>query len=299
MASKHEAMQMLRTARPERRPGHIFSGIEVAAAGVMPFVHHREGVYFLMQELANGTRAGLLSDFGGRREDADEDAYHTAARELFEETCGAFGDVHGLAVRLRKESSIRILNKSGRYITFFLEVPYIHHTRILGFDNTTSEGGVARTCRWLRADQIIGEVERGRVFARLLQKPDPTRFRIGMGEQDPAADQTIGALVRSMPVPTGAGAEGPTSLHKAVLKTIVHEEAHPYARERWEATVLADIVAAAAAAAAFEDAQRESEVALAAAAAAARPDGTRKRRRRPWRTGGRSKRLAKPSQFAP
>jgi 8-oxo-dGTP pyrophosphatase MutT (NUDIX family) len=161
-ASKHEAMQMLRTARPDKRPGHTFSGIEVAAAGVMPFVHHREGVYFLMQELSNGTRAGLLSDFGGRREDTDKDAYHTAARELSEETCGAFGDVHALAVRLRKESYIRILNKSGRYITFFLEVPYIHHMHIQAFDNTTSEGGVARTCRWLRADQIICEVERGR-----------------------------------------------------------------------------------------------------------------------------------------
>ena len=48
-----------------------------------------QGVHFLMQTATNGTRAGLLSDFGGRREDSDEDAFETAARELTEETAGA------------------------------------------------------------------------------------------------------------------------------------------------------------------------------------------------------------------
>jgi hypothetical protein len=109
-------------------------------------------------------------------------------------------------------------------------------------------------------------------------------------------EQTIGAFVRSMPVPTGAGAEGPTSLHKAVLKTIVHEGAHPYARERWEATVLADIVAAAAEEAELDDAERERE---AVAAAAVREAGARQRRRRRWY--GRRKRQAKTGaiEFAP
>jgi len=289
---------MMRAPRPPPRPGHTFSGIEVAAAGVMPFVHHREGIYFLMQELRNGTRAGLLSDFGGRREASDKDAYHTAARELDEETCGAFGDVHALAMRLRKESTIRILNKSGRYITFFLEVPYVHQMHIQHVDNTTSEGDVARTCRWLRADQVIGEVERGRVFARLLQKPDPTRVRNGIEGPGPAPDQTIGAYVRSMPVPTGAGDEGPTSLHKAVLKTMQLEGAHPYAQERWHATVLANIVAAAE-----EEEAREERVALAAAASAnerhLRP--RRRRWRSSWRRRGRrpaGKPRASP-EFAP
>jgi len=278
-ASKREAMVMLRTPRPPPRTGHIFSGIEVAAAGVIPFVHHRAGVYFLMQELCNGTRAGLLSDFGGRREASDLDAYHTAARELDEETSGAFGDVHALAVRLRNEATIRILNKSGRYVTFFLEVPYIHHTRIQHIDPTTSEGGVARECKWLRAEQVIGEVERGHVFARLLQRPDPAR---------------AGAAS-----PRGPAQEGPTSLHRAVLKTVALE-GHPYAKERWHATVLANIMEAAAKEEASAE-QRQS-VAFAAAAAATGASSERSPRRKRWH-GGWHRRSAPPvthaSQFAP
>lgn len=104
--------------------GHTMSGLY--AAGVVPYVEVRgKGVMFLLQKIVNGTRAGKLSDFGGRRENSDPDLFHTAARELTEETGGAFGDVNSLAERLRHDSVVRILNPKGRYVTFFLKVPYV------------------------------------------------------------------------------------------------------------------------------------------------------------------------------
>ena len=73
--------------RPGRPSGHVISGISIAAAGVVPYVDlPGRGIHFLLQGLTNGTRAGKLSDFGGRREEGDNDAVFTAARELCEET---------------------------------------------------------------------------------------------------------------------------------------------------------------------------------------------------------------------
>ena len=73
--------------RPGRPSGHVISGISIAGAGVVPYVDlPGRGIHFLLQGLTNGTRAGKLSDFGGRREEGDNDAFFTAARELCEET---------------------------------------------------------------------------------------------------------------------------------------------------------------------------------------------------------------------
>ena len=126
-----------RAARIERRvaegqeppaapTGFQIAGVDVAAAGVIPFMRRRDGVYYLMQSHENGTRAGLLSDFGGKREEDDVDAYYTAARELAEETGSVFGSAEALASRLRRESPARVLKRSGRYVTFLLEVPFVH-----------------------------------------------------------------------------------------------------------------------------------------------------------------------------
>jgi 8-oxo-dGTP pyrophosphatase MutT (NUDIX family) len=73
--------------RPGRPSGHVISGVSIAGAGVVPYVDlPGRGIHFLLQGLTNGTRAGKLSDFGGRREEGDNDALFTAARELCEET---------------------------------------------------------------------------------------------------------------------------------------------------------------------------------------------------------------------
>ena len=116
----------MRQEPPAAPTGFQIAGVDVAAAGVIPFMRRRDGVYYLMQSHENGTRAGLLSDFGGKREEDDVDAYYTAARELAEETGSVFGSAEALASRLRRESPARVLKRSGRYVTFLLEVPFVH-----------------------------------------------------------------------------------------------------------------------------------------------------------------------------
>ena len=92
----------MRQEPPAAPTGFQIAGVDVAAAGVIPFMRRRDGVYYLMQSHENGTRAGLLSDFGGKREEDDVDAYYTAARELAEETGSVFGSAEALASRLRQ-----------------------------------------------------------------------------------------------------------------------------------------------------------------------------------------------------
>uniref|UniRef100_A0A7S0LQ63 Nudix hydrolase domain-containing protein n=1 Tax=Coccolithus braarudii TaxID=221442 RepID=A0A7S0LQ63_9EUKA len=197
---------------------HMMSGIDVAAAGVIPYVDLRgRGVFFLVQDLVNGSRAGMLSDFGGRREPTDSDPFFTAARELSEETDGIFGDVDALAKRLRRDASVRILNRMGRYVTFFLKVDYIHAPMISAVD-TTATLPTARECRWIRAEQVMARAERGTVLQRLVVPP------------------SIG----------GTTAAGPSSLDRAVLKTLALENCHPQAYERWQCTVLPTLLEDAA-----------------------------------------------------
>ena len=62
------------------------SGIEIRAAGVIPFCRHDGRLKFFMQDMTNGSRVGQLCDFGGRSESDDADLFFTAARELEEET---------------------------------------------------------------------------------------------------------------------------------------------------------------------------------------------------------------------
>ena len=86
----HQVCGLVGAGRPN--PGHMLSGVPIRAAGVVPYVNlPGRGVHFLLQDVQNGTRAGKLCDFGGRREAGDRDAFATAARELCEETGYLFG----------------------------------------------------------------------------------------------------------------------------------------------------------------------------------------------------------------
>ena len=81
---------------------------------------------FLMQDIVSGKRAGQLCDFGGRREESDEDAFATAARELCEETDGGSA-AGGGGERLRHEwasarGPLRV-HPGGKYATFFPASP--------------------------------------------------------------------------------------------------------------------------------------------------------------------------------
>ena len=150
--------------------GHLLAGVNVKAAGVVPYMRTAEGnVFFLMQEMVNGSRTGQLCDFGGRREREDSDLYETAARELTEETCGAFGSVQGIAQRLRHERTVRILNPVGKYLTFFLKVKIPEGQepeQLISEVDHASTDFAARDCRWFGVEELLAE--EARVQGRLL-----------------------------------------------------------------------------------------------------------------------------------
>jgi hypothetical protein len=128
-------------------PGHMIDRIPIAAAGVVPYAIRPDGgVHFLLQFATNGTRAGKLCDFGGRRERSDVDAYETAARELCEETDGIFGDLSSVAARLRKAAHPHIVNRPGRYACFFLKVDY-EEAHLISTTDCTKGRLTTRSCR--------------------------------------------------------------------------------------------------------------------------------------------------------
>ena len=249
--------------RSQRSPGHTISGVEINAAGIVPYTEVRgRGVIFLLQKMINGTRAGKLCDFGGRREESDNDLFFTAAREFTEETGGCFGDVDALAKRLRTDASIRILNRPGRYMTFFLKVDYVEPDELPEVDQT-SDASHARICNWWRADELLGGVSEERLLARMVNP------RFGSG------DTTVGL----------------SSFHKAVCKTLALENAQPDSHDRWHSTVLSELVK--------EGARRQIEeeaaalyIASTALACASGPGGassSRPRRAEPRRANSRGK----------
>ena len=241
-------------AHAQQRLGHAFRGVDVAAAGVIPYTQQKgKPTLFFLQELKNGTRKNLLSDFGGRREDHDQDFYDTAAREFAEETNFVFGHPAAVAIRLRRDATVRILNRNSRYLTFFLKVSP-PETEISSVDNTAADGPTARQGRWLRADELMCEVECGSVLARLING------RYGESFVDRRHS-------------------GVTSLHRALIKTMSLENAHPDAHERWAATVLPSLVRAGEA----ENLDGHRDISTLGASKVAR--GRRKKSRRHERGG--------------
>ena len=166
------------TRTPANAVGHTLAGIELRAAGVVPYVSipceesYATETLFLMQDIVSGKRAGQLCDFGGRREESDEDAFATAARELCEETDGAFGSAEEVAQRLRHEwASARgarcIVHPGGKYATFFLRVPF---RRLLLLQRRRRHVGRARVGArrpWMRAGELFAREKEGTVLPRL------------------------------------------------------------------------------------------------------------------------------------
>ena len=166
------------TRTPANAVGHTLAGIELRAAGVVPYVSipceesYATETLFLMQDIVSGKRAGQLCDFGGRREESDEDAFATAARELCEETDGAFGSAEEVAQRLRHEwASARgarcIVHPGGKYATFFLRVPFRSAASFSAVDVTSAEPESVRAVRWMRAGELFAREKEGTVLPRL------------------------------------------------------------------------------------------------------------------------------------
>ena len=227
--------------------GHVLSGVSIRGAGIVPYtiLPGRGGVHFLLQRPLNGTRAGKLCDFGGRREAGDVDAYATAARECTEETGGVFGDANAMAEALRESWSVRILNPNGRYACFFHKVDYLEAERLPFVDDSPDSESVARECRWYRADELIGRVDESDILSRMITY-DGSPF----GDEDTAAQ----AL---------------TSFHKAVFSTLAVENANPMEQERWHSTVMDKITLKAKREAANKRAEAKLKADILAMSAAA------------------------------
>ena len=260
------------------RPGHVISGVDIKAAGVVPYVAvPGRGVFFLLQRATNGTRAGQLSDFGGRREEEDEDAFETAARELCEETDFHLGGVSDLARSLRTSSSVRIINKAGGYVCFFLKVgpsAYRHDvSEQLPAVDATAEELVERDFRWWRADELLGVVPEDEVVGRMVTPSAP--LPLGVSE---AAARSASEEASAPPL---------SSFHRAVCKTLALENANAYDHERWHHTVLARLASAEAqkSADAAEEERLHSSLATAAVPARAAPPALASSPRRRRKSG--------------
>lgn len=77
------------TARESPLP-HELQDKTIRRGGVIPYVKNEKTVFFIF-----GLDEGIasISDFGGTREDFDEDVYGTALREFQEETFGVIGTI--------------------------------------------------------------------------------------------------------------------------------------------------------------------------------------------------------------
>ena len=229
--------------------GHVFGGLQIKGAGVVPYANvPGRGPMFLLQDIRNGTRMGKLSDFGGRREKCDVDYFATAARELCEETGNAFGDAHTIAEDMRSQATVRILNRSGKYVCFFHKVPYVDASELSELEMSPNDGVVTRReCRWWRADELIGHVDDSQLLERMMTvsttppPPLPSRKKAARSARQPRpsadAPSSPAAAARATPQPL-------SSFHKALFKTLTIYQTNPYAKERWHATVMDTITAA-------------------------------------------------------
>jgi 8-oxo-dGTP pyrophosphatase MutT (NUDIX family) len=193
-------------------PRHSISNVDVRASGVVPYVVLPDnGVFFLLQVASNGTRLGQLCDFGGRREGDDVDVYATAARELFEETGGAFGSAGHLARELRRSSRVTILSGTAKYCTFFLKVNFRDSSLLPRYDLPDDSDPIARECRWYRSDELL-------VAGGLSEHPRMiTNARMGSRWR------------------------GLSSFQAAVCETIGYENSRRQGREQWHVDLLRDI----------------------------------------------------------
>ena len=189
------------------------SGIEIRAAGVIPYtMQEGHGLKFFMQDMTNGSRVGQLCDFGGRSEHDDADLFFTAARELEEETSAVFGSADEVALRLRSEGTIRILNPTGKYVSFFLKVDYVHPSAVASVDSTDDDNA-ARDCRWYRPDELLTHAEHARLQGRLLT-PSRSRFDALSKRQSRSASSFDRAVRKTLAL---------ESRPKGTLLTVTHE----------------------------------------------------------------------------
>jgi hypothetical protein len=100
------------------------------AAGVLPicWIDAQTPLFLVGKDVRDGT----WSDFGGKCEKMDKDVASTAAREFWEETCGALMDMKTARSRLVPGACVVLegaTQNRHQYWSFLIEVPFVPHLR--------------------------------------------------------------------------------------------------------------------------------------------------------------------------
>lgn len=138
------------------------------AAGILPFTIINNNIYFLLQ--FSNTFPKIYSDFGGKREQCDQDIIETAAREFAEETNGIFFN-QSITSSLSITNSIKkskiiissllsykeptyIYNYNGKYVIYLLQLYPINKNIFGNIENFTK---INRKCEWIESSKLLDE----------------------------------------------------------------------------------------------------------------------------------------------
>jgi len=169
--------------------------------------------------------------------------------------------VEGIASSLRTSSTVRILNRQGRYVCYFLKVEYLPSAMVSSVD-ATSEEHASRELRWWHADELLGSVPEEQLLERMLTGADVSALSSPPLLSSASKAPSKSSQVKSSPskAPSKAPSESPSAssssstasvrqsvsaFHRAVFKTMTLENAHAAARpgSTWQSNVLSTLAA--------------------------------------------------------
>jgi hypothetical protein len=169
--------------------------------------------------------------------------------------------VEGIASSLRTSSTVRILNRQGRYVCYFLKVEYLPSAMVSSVD-ATSEEHASRELRWWHADELLGSVPEEQLLERMLTGADVSALPAPpfLSSASKAPSQSSQVKPSPSKAPSKAPSESPSAssaastapvrqsvsaFHRAVFKTMTLENAHAAARpgSTWQSNVLSTLAA--------------------------------------------------------
>ena len=169
--------------------------------------------------------------------------------------------MEGIASSLRTSSTVRILNRQGRYVCYFLKVEYLPSAMVSSVD-ATSEEHASRELRWWHADELLGSVPEEQLLERMLTGADvsalPAPPLLSSASKAPSKSNQVKSSPSKAPSKapsespsasssssTASVRQGVSAFHRAVFKTMTLENAHAAARpgSTWQSNVLSTLAA--------------------------------------------------------
>ena len=168
--------------------------------------------------------------------------------------------MEGIASSLRTSSTVRILNRQGRYVCYFLKVEYLPSAMVSSVD-ATSEEHASRELRWWHADELLGSVPEEQLLERMLTGADvsalPAPPLLSSASKAPSKSSQVKSSPSKAPskapsespsassASTASVRQGVSAFHRAVFKTMTLENAHAAARpgSTWQSNVLSTLAA--------------------------------------------------------